>query len=239
MKYLRISIFANINIMQQRPQIDEYTRKQLLDNYLRNQQVQSSASPHSISHPPQFHPSMFQAQASSGFPSAHFDSLSQVDMHSDISSRRSVPVAERSINQSIVPSIPAINLHQQSEQPNELPDNISIEDFTTLVQKWIELDNWLKKSQDILKEKRKQKDKLKEVITHYMSKYNIEDLNTSEGKIRCKMQYVKSGVNQKVVKNKIAEFMRDNEEQCNALITKIFNEREKVEKMSLRRIKIT
>jgi hypothetical protein len=218
--------------MQQRPQIDEYTRKQLLDNYLRNQQVQSSSTP-------QFHPSMFQAQASSVFPSAHFDSLSQVDMHSDISSRRSVPMAEQSVNHSIVPSIPVINLSQQPEQPNELPDNISIEDFTTLVQKWIELDNWLKKSQNILKEKRKQKDKLKEVITHYMSKYNIEDLNTSEGKIRCKMQYVKSGVNQKVVKSKIAEFMRDNEDQCNALITKIFNDREKVEKMSLRRIKIT
>jgi hypothetical protein len=53
------------------------------------------------------------------------------------------------------------------------------------------------------------------------------------------MQYVKSGVNQKIVKSKIAEFMRDNEEQCHALITKIYNEREKVEKMSLRRIKIT
>jgi hypothetical protein len=128
---------------------------------------------------------------------------------------------------------------QLNEQSDELPDNISIEDFTTLVQKWIEIDNWLKKSQDIMKEKRKQKDKLKKVITHYMSKYNIEDLNTSEGKIRCKVQYVKSGVNQKVVKNKIVEFMQNNEEQCNALITKIFNEREKVEKMSLRRIKIT
>lgn len=227
MKYLRILIFSNSNIMQQRPQIDEYTRKQLLDNYLRNQQVQSSVASNST---PQFHPSMFQSHASS---SAHFDSLSQVDVHSDISSRRSAPV-----NHSIVP---AYNLSQQTEQPNanELPDNISIEDFTTLVQKWIELDNWLKKSQDILKEKRKQKDKLKQVITHYMSKYNIEDLNTSEGKIRCKMQYVKSGVNQKIVKSKIAEFMRDNEEQCHALITKIYNEREKVEKMSLRRIKIT
>lgn len=228
----------NNNIMQQRPQIDEYTRKQLLDNYLRNQQLQSSVAsssspilqPQTNTPNTQFHPSMFQNPLA---PSHSYDVASQVasqvDVQSEVSSRRSMP------NNSIVPVV----ISQPIEQCNELPDNISIEDFTTLVQKWIELDNWLKKSQEIMKEKRKQKDKLKQVITHYMSKYNIEDLNTSEGKIRCKVQYVKSGVNQKVVKNKIVEFMRENEEQCNALITKIFNEREKVEKMSLRRIKIT
>jgi hypothetical protein len=238
--------------MQQRPQIDEYTRKQLLDNYLRNQQVQSSmSSPLTPTQPStSFHPSMFQnptlqSQSINHFSThpqqptiSQYDTTSQIDMHSDISSRRSVQ------QNSIVPVMTSgtsqtLQTLQLNEQSDELPDNISIEDFTTLVQKWIEIDNWLKKSQDIMKEKRKQKDKLKKVITHYMSKYNIEDLNTSEGKIRCKVQYVKSGVNQKVVKNKIVEFMQNNEEQCNALITKIFNEREKVEKMSLRRIKIT
>jgi hypothetical protein len=211
--------------MQHRPQIDEYTRKQLLDSYLRNQQLQSSMQPSTA----QFHPSIFQHP-----PQPSYDTVSSVslqnDVQSEISSRRSAPH-----NQSIVP----VTTTQPIDAFNELPDNISIEDFTTLVQKWIELDNWLKKSQEIMKEKRKQKDKLKIVITHYMSKYNIEDLNTSEGKIRCKVQYVKSGVNQKVVKNKILDFMKDNEDQCNALITKIFNDREKVEKMSLRRIKIS
>jgi hypothetical protein len=217
--------------MQHRPQIDEYTRKQLLDSYLRNQQLQSSST---TSQPAtQFHPSMFQTVST--MPVTSFDSMSQIDVRSDVSSMQFTPTHN---NHSIVPvSMPPQPASQ--EQAGELPDNISIEDFTTLVQKWIEIDNWIKKSQEILKEKRKQKDKLKQVITHYMSKYNIEDLNTSEGKIRCKVQYVKSGVNQKVVKNKIVEFMRDNEEQCNALITKIFNDRDKVEKMSLRRIKIT
>jgi hypothetical protein len=214
--------------MQQRPQIDEYTRKQLLDNYLRNQQLQSSIPQPAT----EFHPSMFQQHINP----PQYDATSSINLHnidvqSDLSSRRSVVHN----NNSIVPVATA----QPIDGFNELPDNISIEDFTTLVQKWIELDNWLKKSQEIMKEKRKQKDKLKHVITHYMSKYNIEDLNTSEGKIRCKVQYVKSGVNQKVIKNKIVDFMRENEEQCNALITKIFNDRDKVEKLSLRRIKIS
>ena len=212
--------------------IDESTRRQLLDNYLRNQQTQSTFNISSgVSHDAsqqQFHPSQFQTP-----PVVHNDQRSET--FSDIS-RRSiashqnnlVQVREQRNNESL--SIVPVN---------ELPDNISIDDFTNLVQKWIEIDNWIKKSQEVAKQKRKQKDKLGEVITHYMTKFNIEDLNTSEGKIRCKVRYVKSGVNQKVVKEKITELLKDNEETCNTLITKIFDEREKVEKVSLRRIKIT
>jgi hypothetical protein len=122
---------------------------------------------------------------------------------------------------------------------SELPDNITIEEFTNLAKKWIEMDNWIKKYQEMAKQKRKQKDKLTSIITHYMTKYNIEDLNTTEGKICCKVRQVKSGVNQKVVKQKINEIFKDNEETCNAIITKIFEDREKVEKVSLRRIKIS
>jgi hypothetical protein len=204
-----------------RPQIDEAVRRQLLDNYLKNQQMQASHSPQLTS--PSFHPSMFQSPFMEN----------QSDTMSETSSRR---VLHNSIVQVNAPSI--------SSQPmanivTELPENISIEDFSTLVKKWIEIDNWLKKSQEIMKEKRKQKDKLKEVITHYMTKYNIEDLNTSEGKIRCKVQYVKSGVNQKVVKEKIVDLLKDDETTRDTLLQKIFEERQKVEKMSLRRIKIT
>lgn len=218
--------------------IDESTRRQLLDNYLRNQQMNITSSvPQGVSQQ-QFHPSQFQAP-----PIIHSDQRSET--FSDIS-RRSI-TSQQQLQQNN-PN----NLVQVSEQrisnnnealsivpTNELPDNLSIGDFTNLVRKWIELDNWIKKSQEIAKQKRKQKEKLGEVITQYMTKYNIEDLNTSEGKIRCKVRYVKSGVNQKVVKEKITELLKDNEETCNTLITKIFDEREKVEKVSLRRIKIT
>lgn len=205
-----------------RPQIDETVRRQLLDNYLKNQQLQSFQPSHVAS--PSFHPSMFQTP----------NIETQSDTLSESSSRRFAN------NNSIVQiTAPSISSQPTANIVTELPDNISIEDFSTLVKKWIEIDNWLKKSQEIMKEKRKQKDKLKEVITHYMTKYNIEDLNTSEGKIRCKVQYVKSGVNQKVVKEKIVDILKDDETTRNTLLQKIFEDRQKVEKMSLRRIKIT
>lgn len=253
-----------------RPQIDEQTRRQLLDNYLRNQQTQSSAASTSASAfaPPtssatvnmsafnissmvgnagsQFHPSQFQTPSApqSIIPDDRSEVFSDISRRSVMTTHQTQPNyvqvrQEPSINASS--SSPVANdTNQLSIVPvNDLPENISIEDFSNLVKKWIELDNWIKKSQEIAKQKRKQKDKLSEVITHYMTRYNIEDLNTSEGKIRCKVRYVKSGVNQKVVKEKITELLKDDEEQCNTLITKIFNDREKVEKVSLRRIKIT
>lgn len=204
-----------------RPQIDETVRRQLLDNYLKNQQLQASHSPPPTS--PSFHPSMFQSPFMEN----------QSDTMSESSSRRVMHNSIVHVNAPSISSQPTANI------VTELPENISIEDFSTLVKKWIEIDNWLKKSQEIMKEKRKQKDKLKEVITHYMTKYNIEDLNTSEGKIRCKVQYVKSGVNQKVVKEKIVDLLKDDETTRDTLLQKIFEERQKVEKMSLRRIKIT
>jgi hypothetical protein len=237
-----------------RPQIDEQTRRQLLDNYLRNQQTQSSSpasqaamntNAFNISSMvgnagSQFHPSQFQT------PSAPQSIIpdDRSDTFSDISRRSVMTTQQTQPNFVQVRQEPSNNTSNDANQlsivpVNELPENISIEDFSNLVKKWIEIDNWIKKSQEIAKQKRKQKDKLSEVITHYMTRYNIEDLNTSEGKIRCKVRYVKSGVNQKVVKEKITELLKDDEEQCNTLITKIFNDREKVEKVSLRRIKIT
>lgn len=245
---------------QNRPQIDETMRRQLLDNYLRNQQTQAhnvvaaSLPTTSASSGPQFHPSQFQQpQAYDADRSETFSDISRRSANTTLSQAhmsQAGPSSRTGTNPQYTSSN-LVNIVQVTDSQSEagrdmsivpitdLPENISIEDFSNLVKKWIELDNWIKKSQELAKQKRKQKDKLSEVITHYMTRYNIEDLNTSEGKIRCKVRYVKSGVNQKVVKEKITEIFKDNEETCNALITKIFNDREKVEKVSLRRIKIT
>lgn len=243
---------------QNRQHIDESTRRQLLDNYLRNQQTQSQTTTTTIATAPSqsavYHPSQFQQPlAYDGDRSETFSDMSRRSVMTTTSQAQFTHAQSQALTSVSQPQVSSnlVNIVQLNDGQSEverdtsivpvtdLPENISIEDFSNLVKKWIELDNWIKKSQEIAKQKRKQKDKLSEVITHYMTRYNIEDLNTSEGKIRCKVRYVKSGVNQKVVKEKITEIFKDNEETGNALITKIFNEREKIEKISLRRIKIT
>jgi hypothetical protein len=121
-----------------------------------------------------------------------------------------------------------------------VPENITLEDFKEYVRKYIELDTWIKKAAEILREKKKNRDKLSETITKFMIRYDIEDLNVSNaGKIRCKIRQVKQACSQKIIKEKITDYFKEDTNQCREIIQKVFNERPVVEKASLRRIKIT
>lgn len=117
--------------------------------------------------------------------------------------------------------------------------NISLDQFKMLVTKWIECDNFLKRARELSKEKRKLKTELGNIIARYMVQYDIEDLNLKEGRIRCKTQKVKAPLNTKMVKNRIDEYFKNNEHQRNEIINKVFEEREEVQKVGLRRIRIT
>ena len=114
----------------------------------------------------------------------------------------------------------------------------SIDQFREYVRKWMELDNTVKKAQHLIREKRKQRDALSIAISKFMCKYDIEDLNTKEGRIRCKVTQVKAPLNQKVVKEKIASIFQGDEEKSNQIIKKLYEERDTVQKVSLRRLKI-
>jgi hypothetical protein len=130
----------------------------------------------------------------------------------------------------------------QQQQIVHVPDvtqNISLEEFRDYVRKWLELDNNIKKAQEVIKERKKVRDKLSTVISAFMCKYNIEDLNTKEGRIRCKVSTVKAPVNQKVVKQKITDYFGNDENKKQDILTKIYEERPEVEKVSLRRLKIS
>lgn len=122
---------------------------------------------------------------------------------------------------------------------NDLPENISLEEFKNYVKKWLECDNFIKRARDAIKERKKMQDKLAGIITKYMCKYNIEDLNTKEGRIRCKTLVVKTPVSQKLVKQRITDYFKNNESQRDDILHKIYEDREKVEKVSLRRLKIS
>jgi hypothetical protein len=114
-------------------------------------------------------------------------------------------------------------------------DDLSLEDFKNFVKKWIEFDGYVKKVQQILKDKKRQRDKLSEIITKFMNKYNIEDINTKEGRIRCKKTYVTKTLTQKEMKEKIINLMPEKKD----LVKQLYDERPKQEKVSLRRLKIT
>ena len=118
-------------------------------------------------------------------------------------------------------------------------ENISLDEFKSYVKKWLELDNFVKRAKEAIKEKKKAQDKLSQIITNFMCKYDIEDLNTKDGRIRCKTQTVKAPVSQKVIKQKITDYFKDNENDKQEFFKKVYEERETVEKVSLRRLRIS
>ena len=115
---------------------------------------------------------------------------------------------------------------------------ITLEDFKKYVEKYFEVDNLMKKVSVLIKEKKKERNKLSEIITQFMQKYDIEDLNTKTGKIRCKKSFVKSPVSQKHIKHEITTILHDSD-PSKKRIMQVFDNREKVEKVSLRRLKIS
>ena len=62
-----------------------------------------------------------------------------------------------------------------------------------------------------------------------MGKFNIEDLNTKDGIIRYRKTFVKEPLSQKTIKTKLEELFKDDVENFEK-ISKIFTDREKVEK---------
>ncbi len=118
-------------------------------------------------------------------------------------------------------------------------DNITLEEFKKYVERWLELDNFIRKAQEVIKQKKKGRDEISKTIIMFMCKYNIEDLNTKEGRIRCRIATSKAPVSQKVIKQRITDYFGTNDEQKQAILNKIYEEREEREKVTLRRLKIT
>jgi len=120
-------------------------------------------------------------------------------------------------------------------QPIDVPSPNELEEFKNCVKIWITVDNNIKKLQATVKEQNGMKKEVSKKILSFMSRFNIEDLNTKEGKLRYKVTQVKAPLSQAGIKEKIVQ----NYQQGMAvedLTSKVF-ERPNVAKHSLRRFK--
>ncbi len=119
------------------------------------------------------------------------------------------------------------------------PDNMSLEEFKHQVKMWMELDNQIKKMNEILKEKKAVQKILTEKVLSFMARYNIEDLNTKDGKLRYKVTQVKPTVKQTAIKKKLQDFFDYDKALAEKVMKAVFDDtaQPKVEKPSLRRLK--
>jgi hypothetical protein len=117
--------------------------------------------------------------------------------------------------------------------------SISLDDFKVFVKEWMEQDNQIKKMQIMIKEMKAKKQKMGEIIIAFMCKYDIEDLNTKEGRIRCKQTYVNKPVTKKVVKDRLTQLITETRPNMRDDMINQLYATEKVPKTSLRRLAIT
>lgn len=124
---------------------------------------------------------------------------------------------------------------KQQVQSVDLPDSHNLDEFKNQVKSWIEIDNQIRKLQALIKERNSHKTTLTVKILNFMSKYNIEDLNTKDGKLRFKQSRQKRNATLKDIKTRLSEYYgsTDSVEQ---LAEKVFEPKFE-ERQYLRRLK--
>ena len=117
-----------------------------------------------------------------------------------------------------------------------IPSEEELDEFRKYVKTYLDVDNDIKKLKGAMKERNNVKKEISGFIINFMIKFNIEDLNTKQGKIRYNIKKVKAPLSQKQIKEKLEE-LHSPTISCEELTKEIFENRCVIEKHSLTRLK--
>jgi len=115
-------------------------------------------------------------------------------------------------------------------------ENEHFVDFKNTVKEWLILDDDIVTLQKAIKERKVKKDQLTPSILEFMNRFKINDLNTQEGKVKfTKTMYTKP-LNKQYLISKLGSFFKDFS-KGEKVASYILENRDKQEKMNLRRVK--
>ena len=98
--------------------------------------------------------------------------------------------------------------------------------FKEKVQRWLHVDSQICELEKQIRELKKVRNKeLEPEITSFMTTYNVSDLNTENGKLKCQERKTKKGLNKNNIRKNLSEFLQDTMKLDQAM-DKILNERE-------------
>jgi hypothetical protein len=125
-----------------------------------------------------------------------------------------------------------------------LPDAAALDEFKNQVRLWMELDNSLRQLQQLCRERRTFKKQITEKITAFMSRYNIDDLHTKEGRLFCKTTYVKSKLTHGIIRQRIEDVLSheyvNDPEKCTAITSAVFSrDRSQRASLTLRKVRVS
>jgi len=82
--------------------------------------------------------------------------------------------------------------------------------FKVRVKQWLEIDEEIKKKEKEIKEMKNLKNKtLEPEITSFMRTYNISDLNTDNGKLKCNARNTKKALNKTNIRENLSQVIGD------------------------------
>ena len=112
-----------------------------------------------------------------------------------------------------------------------MSDSLNIQDgelkeFKSQVKQWLAIDEEIYKYENKIKELKNLKKKILEPqITTFMVTYNVKDLNTENGKIRCNQRVQKKPLNKTNIRSNLSQVISD-DSQIEQAMQLIMNNRE-------------
>ena len=112
-----------------------------------------------------------------------------------------------------------------------MSDSLKIQDgelkeFKSQVKQWLAIDEEISKYENKIKELKNLKKKILEPqITTFMVTYNVKDLNTENGKIRCNQRVQKKPLNKTNIRSNLSQVISD-DSQIEQAMQLIMNNRE-------------
>jgi len=108
--------------------------------------------------------------------------------------------------------------------------------FKVNVKEWLEYDEEIKTLEKKVRELKVQRNKkLEPKITGFMREFNISDLNTSVGKLRCNERNTKENVSKKTIQASLQKILPP--EQASSAMDEIYLNRQVITKYTLSRVK--
>ena len=128
------------------------------------------------------------------------------------------------------------NSDSEEDDNNKFSENN--EDFLEFkknVKEWITLDDDIIKLQKAIKDRKNKKNELTPKIMEFMNEYEINDLNTNDGKLKFTKSMQTKPLNKQFLISKLGDFFKDFNKGEKAA-TFILENRDKEEKFKLRRV---
>jgi len=111
-----------------------------------------------------------------------------------------------------------------------------LEYFKENVKEWIGIDDEIAELNKKIKELKAKKNKqLEPKITLFMRQYNISDLNTDGGKLKCNERNTKKPLSKNLIKQSLSEFFKQDEEKVDTVMEHMVYKQEIVKSYKLLR----